>query len=173
VESVSYAEAVDFCRKLSAREKEAGRLYRLPTEAEWEYSCRGGAPSYQVSHFGDSFSSKQANFNGNYLSGGADKGPLLRRTEKVGSYDTKNGFGLCDMHGNVHEWCSDWYDKDYHATSPRRDPQGPARGVHRVYRGGSWCDLGLRCRSAARGKGAPAFRFSYVGFRVALVPAGR
>jgi formylglycine-generating enzyme required for sulfatase activity len=176
VETVSWNDAVEFCKKLSERaaEKKAGRKYRLPTEAEWEYSCRGGASSsYQVFHFGNSLSSKQANFNGNYPYGGADKAVFLNRTCKVGSY-TKNRFGLHDMHGNVWEWCSDWYDKDYYAKSSRRDPQGPSKGSSRVLRGGGWSDRGLNCRSAFRnGISEPADRVISMGFRVALVPAGR
>jgi formylglycine-generating enzyme required for sulfatase activity len=173
VENVSWDEAVEFCRRLSARttEKNSGRKYRLPTEAEWEYSCRGGAPSYQVFHFGDSLSSKLANFDGNYPYGSADKGPDLCRTCKVGQYE-KNGFGLHDMHGNVWEWCSDWYGKDDYGKSLRRDPQGPTEGKGRVFRGGSWYVIGLDCRSAIRGGGPPAFRDYYLGFRVALVPVG-
>jgi formylglycine-generating enzyme required for sulfatase activity len=102
-------------------EKRAGRKYRLPSEAEVEYACRGGAPSYQVFHIGNSLSSMQANFNGNAPYGGAAKGPDLGRTCKVGSYKP-NRFGLYDMHGNVWEWCSDWYGGDYYGKSPRRAP---------------------------------------------------
>jgi formylglycine-generating enzyme required for sulfatase activity len=172
VESVSYENAVEFCRKLSAREKEAGRQYRLPSEAEWEYSCRGGASSYQVFHFGNSLSSAQANFDGNWPYGGAENGPYLLRTEKVGSY-AKNRFGLYDMHGNVAEWCSDWYAKDYYGKSPRRDPQGPSKGSDRVIRGGGYSDQAWYCRQAFRDRLEPANRSSYLGFRVALVPAER
>jgi formylglycine-generating enzyme required for sulfatase activity len=170
VENVSYDEAVELCKKLSARDKEHGRLYRLPTEAEWEYSCRGGASSSPF-HFGDTLSSKQANFNGNYPYGGAGKDVYLQRTCKVGSY-TKNRFGLHDMHGNVWEWCSDWHDKDYYAKSPPRDPKGPSEGSFRVIRGGSWNSFGRYCRSAFRSL-TPASRNSGLGFRVALVPSGR
>jgi formylglycine-generating enzyme required for sulfatase activity len=174
VENVSCNDAADFCKKLSeqAAEKNAGRKYRLPTEAEWEYACRGGAPSYQVFHFGNSLSSTQANFNGRFPYGGADKGNYLGRPCKVGSY-AKNGFGLHDMHGNIHEWCADWYDKDYHGKSPRRDPQGPSVGSERVLRGGCWCSRGRDCRSANRFRRGPAGRGHDVGFRVALVSSGR
>jgi formylglycine-generating enzyme required for sulfatase activity len=171
LEGQSWEGAVEFCNKLSAlpAEKRAGRKYRLPTEAEWEYACRGGATSSTPFHFGNSLSSSQANFNGSYPFGGAAKGPFLLRPCKVGNY-TKNAFGLYDMHGNVAEWCSDWYDKDYYEKSPRRDPQGPAKGRFRVHRGGSYgeYDGGRACRSAYRGIVGSACE---VGIRVALVPS--
>jgi formylglycine-generating enzyme required for sulfatase activity len=167
VENVLYAEAVEFCKKLSAlpAERQAGRSYRLPTEAEWEYSCRGGASSYQVFHFGNSLYSTQANFNGKYPYGGAEKGPYLERTCTVGSYKP-NKFGLYDMHGNVLEWCSDWYEADYYGKSPRRDPRGPSRGYYRVVRGGSWFNYGQSCRSAFRINRTPEYRISNLGFRL-------
>jgi formylglycine-generating enzyme required for sulfatase activity len=170
VEMVTWDEAVEFCKKLSERavEKNARRLYRLPTEAEWEYACRGGAPSYQVFHFGNSLSSKQANFNGNYPYGGAGKAEHLARTCKVGSY-AQNRFGLHDMHGNVWEWCADWYDKDYYGTSPRRDPQGPSGHIYRVIRGGGWDTNGRYCRSASRDGYWQEVPHRRVGFRVAAV----
>ena len=99
-ENIEWKSAKQFCQRLSSRdaEKRAGRTYRLPTEAEWEYACRGGKST--VFHNGDSLSSKQANFNGNYPYGGGEKGPYPRKTVKVGSY-RPNVFGLHDMHGNV------------------------------------------------------------------------
>jgi formylglycine-generating enzyme required for sulfatase activity len=172
VENVPWHAAVEYCKKLSARAAEGGREYRLPTEAEWEYACRGGASSSQVFHFGNSLSSSQANFNGKYPYGRAAEGDYLQRTCKVGSY-AKNGFGLYDMHGNVWEWCADWFDEGYYGKSPRRDPQGPPEGSHRVIRGGSWDLDGNRCRSAYRAFSAPVDRFRNLGFRVALVPARR
>jgi formylglycine-generating enzyme required for sulfatase activity len=104
VENVSWGEAVEFCKKLSVlpAEQRAGRTYRLPSEAEWEYACRGGATAYQVFHFGNSLSSEQANFRGTMPFGGAAQGRWLERTCKVGSYKP-NAFGLYDMHGNVWE----------------------------------------------------------------------
>src|SRR5262249_11368647 len=137
VERVSWHEAVKFCKKLSVRpaEKRARRVYRLPTEAEWEYACRAGTST--PFHFGRSLSSRQANFDGNAPYGGAAKGPWLRRTCKVGSYQP-NGFGLFDMHGNLFQWCNDWYGRDYYKDSPRQDPQGPDEGTARIVRGGSW-----------------------------------
>jgi len=169
VENVSWEEAGEFCRRLGALEPEkaAGRVYRLPTEAEWEYACRGGASEYRVFHYGNSLASSQANFDGDYPYGAA-QGPYLGRTCAVGSYEP-NGFGLYDMHGNVWEWCSDWYDKDHYKESPRRDPAGPSAGSSRVCRGGSWDCFGQRCRSAWRNGTEPANRYEWLGFRVALV----
>jgi serine/threonine protein kinase/formylglycine-generating enzyme required for sulfatase activity len=173
VENVSYEEAVELCQKLSEllAERRAGRAYRLPTEAEWECACRGGDPRIPF-YFGHSFSSTQANFNGNFPYGGAARGAYLVRPCEVGSYKA-NTFGLFDMHGNVWEWCSDWYEADYYGKSPRRDPPGPAAGVSRVIRGGSWLFDGAHCRSACRDSKSPADRNAGVGFRVALMPARR
>ena len=120
-------------------------------------------------HFGKTLSSDQANFYGDYPYGDATKGPYLERTCKVGSY-RPNGFGLYDMHGNVAEWCSDWFDKDYYAASPAPDPSG-GKGSVRVIRGGSWDSVGRGCRSAFRSRYTPTFRYSGFGFRVALVPS--
>jgi formylglycine-generating enzyme required for sulfatase activity len=175
VERVSWEEAMEFCKKLNEmadRKKPAGWAYRLPREAEWEYACRGGASSYQTFHFGNSLSSSQANFDGNRPYGGAAKGDFLGRTCKVGSYE-KNGFGLFDMHGNVWEWCADWYDPDYYKRSPRLDPAGPSTTPGRVVRGGSWNFNGGHCRSASRDRCTPGLRLNGIGFRVALVPSSR
>jgi uncharacterized protein (TIGR02996 family) len=172
VENVTWEDAVAFCQKLTAvaSEKHAGRKYRLPSEAEWEHGCRGGASSYQVFHFGNSLSSKQANFNGRWPYGGADEGPWLDRTCKVGSY-APNAFGLYDMHGNVWEWCSDWYGADYYSKSSRRDPQGPSEGSDRVGRGGGYGAGGRNCRSAKRIYFTLADHGGGLGFRAALFPA--
>ena len=170
VEVVSWEEAVAFCEKLSstAEEKKCGRSYRLPSEAEWEYSCRGGAIASTSFHFGPSFASTQANFRGDYPHGCFSKGPYLARPCEVGSYPA-NAFGLFDMHGNVWEWCQDWYDKNYYKSSVKRDPQGPKNGGRRVARGGSWSHFAFYCRSARRGGLAPAVRFNDVGFRVCFL----
>jgi uncharacterized protein (TIGR02996 family) len=169
VENVSWEEAKEFCEKLTNQEG-GGRVYRLPTEAEWEYACRGGLAS-QIFHFGNTLNSTQANFDGNSPYGTA-KGPYLARPCKVGSYKP-NAFGLYDMHGNVWEWCGDWYDEDYYGKSPPRDPSGRSEGSRRVFRGGGWNGDGRRCRSAYRSRRGPAYRNGRLGFRVALVPPGQ
>ncbi len=161
VENVSWDEAGEFCKKLSAlpAEQRAGRTYRLPSEAEWEYACRGGASSTQVFHFGNSLSSEQANFRGTMPFGGAAQGPWLERTSKVGSYKP-NAFGLYDMHGNVWEWCVDPYEYE------------GDRGF-RVRRGGSWGEDGEKCRSAIRLRRAPDDHRWNLGFRIVMVTADR
>jgi formylglycine-generating enzyme required for sulfatase activity len=180
IENIRWFHAVAFCKRLTAlpAEKRAGRTYRLPTEAEWEYACRAGSST--PFHFGTSLSAKQANFNGRFPYGGAPVGPYLRKTARVGSY-APNAWGLYDMHGNVAEWCSDFYDKNYYRHSPRVDPRGPARGVlstgfgawpdrtkqfYRVARGGCWLDEGRGCRSAYRLKAMPQEANRLIGFRV-------
>ncbi|HKI35222.1 MAG TPA: SUMF1/EgtB/PvdO family nonheme iron enzyme [Gemmataceae bacterium] len=172
VEYVYWDDAVEFCRKLSEwpEEKSAGRLYRLPTEAEWEYSCRGGASDskpFYLKKAATSLSSVHANFNGRDPYGGASRGQRLNRPTPVGSY-MPNTFGLYDMHGNVLEWCADWFDEDYYSQSPRQDPQGPDASPDncRVARGGSWFFGARSCRAATRDK----FEFDStnraLGFRV-------
>ncbi len=167
VDSVSWEEAVEFCRRLSAMEDEqqAGRDYRLPTEAEWEYACRGGTTT--AFHFGFELDGRQANCNGNHPYGTRTKAPLLGHTARPGSYQP-NAFGLYDMHGNVYEWCADWYDDGYYAKSPEDDPHGPPHGTRRVIRGGSWYNRASLCRSADRMAHSPTDQLSYVGFRVAV-----
>ena len=158
VESVSWDETVEFCRRLSELPEEKGdeHLYRLPTEAEWEYICRGG-PFFKTSslpfYFGNSLSSMQANFNGNYPWGGAAKGPFLGRTTQVGSYPP-NALGLYDLHGNVWEWTS------------------TLEGSSRLFRGGSWFNSAEYCTASFRYRDEPDFRDGYLGFRVLAVPSG-
>src|SRR5262249_37514254 len=149
-----YADALAFCKKLSAlaAEKKARRVYRLPSEAEWEYACRAGTKT--PFHYGDSLSSKQANFDGSKPYGAAVRGPYLERTCAVGTF-APNAWGLYDMHGNVWEWCHDWYAEGYYKKSPPRDPQGPSRGTLRVIRGGSWYYFARSCRAAIRFKNKP------------------
>ncbi|MHC4641530.1 MAG: formylglycine-generating enzyme family protein, partial [Planctomycetota bacterium] len=131
VVKVSWSDAVEFCNRLSEKE---GRIYRLPTEAEWEYACRAGTttPFYT----GETINTSQVNFNGDPISGYVTKGIDRGRTTSVGSFQP-NGFGLYDMHGNVWEWCIDWYAEDYYKVSPSTDPQGPPTGMSRVIRGGA------------------------------------
>jgi len=178
VENVEWIYAKSFCERLSNREEEksAGRKYRLPTEAEWEYACRAGSST--AFHYGDSLSSEQANFNGNYPAGEGNKDKYLRKPTMVGSYQP-NAFGLYDMHGNVAEWCADWYDPEYYADSPDEDPLGPPLGVVKtkftnngnqnffvVVRGGCWVDDGRACRSAYRFRAMPKTQYRLIGFRV-------
>ena len=165
VDNVTWLAAIEFCRRLSnlPAEKEAGRVYRLPTEAEWEYACRAGTTS--IFYFGNSLSSSQANFNGVQPFGSAEQGPFLNRTAPVGSYKP-NAFGLYDMHGNLHEWCMDRFDRDYYRDSPNLDPQGSPTGTYRVIRGGDWYSDGRDCRSAFRYADVPEGQFYALGMRV-------
>jgi formylglycine-generating enzyme required for sulfatase activity len=168
VERVPWGSAVQFCRKLSElREEQAlGRQYRLPTEAEWERACRGGkAP--EPFHLGASLSAAQANFDGREPYGEAEVEPSPGHPTGVGSYPP-NDYGLYDLHGNVWEWCSDWYAADYYANSPAQDPQGPETGTERVLRGGCWSSVGHECRAAARGHSEPGNIVYRFGLRVVL-----
>jgi uncharacterized protein (TIGR02996 family) len=168
VECVSWREASDFCRELSSwpEEARAGRRYRLPTEAEWEYACRAAGTSSAPFHLGRSLCSTQANFDGGFPYE-AQRGPYLRRTSAAGSYPP-NALGLFDLHGNIWEWCSDWYEADYYTRSPPADPTGPAQGEQRVLRGGAWFFRGVMCRSARRYQCGPREAGDIFGFRVAL-----
>jgi formylglycine-generating enzyme required for sulfatase activity len=161
-EQVSWSDAAEFCRRLGAK---AGMTVRLPTEAEWEYACRAGTNT--PFHFGNTISTDQANYDGNYVYGSGRKGVYRGRTTPVGSFPP-NTWGLHDMHGNVWEWCQDWYGP--YGVGPAADPQGPSNGEVRVLRGGSWCDHPGDLRSANRAGSNPALTFSDLGFRVAAVP---
>jgi formylglycine-generating enzyme required for sulfatase activity len=174
VETVSWDEARSFCRELSKRpeEKKMGRVYRLPTEAEWEYACRGGAETASSFSFGNSLSSLQANFDGNDPYGSGKRGPHLQRPSVAGSYSA-NAFGLFDMHGNVWEWCSDWYEDYYYRRSPKQNPHGPRWGEAHILRGGAWNSGGWCCRSAIRNFNEPDVRDNYYGFRVVCVVGAR
>jgi formylglycine-generating enzyme required for sulfatase activity len=143
-------------------------VYRLPTEAEWEYACRGGIYSAPFS-FGLSLSSTQAAFDGTGPYGGAARGPNRKQTTTVGSFPA-NAFGLFDMHGNIEEWCADWYGA--YPAERQTDPTGPPRGLNRVSRGGGWNSYGSGCRAAHRNRGAPRARGGNTGFRVACNPPG-
>ena len=165
VENVSWDAAVQFCEKLSAlpAEKAAARVYRLPTEAEWQYCCRAGSTTRF--HYGNSLGSSQANINGRFPYGGAPRGPYLGRTTTVGSYKP-NAFGLYDMHGNVAELCFDRFGRTYYSEAPTDDPQGPDAGNDRLVMGGNWSANAFRCRSAHRRSNATSGFAQYFGFRV-------
>jgi len=172
VYNVNYREAEAFCLTLTELGRESGDLpkgweFRLPTEAQWEYACRAGTKA--ATSFGDTLSSKQANFQGRPYNG-AEAGPSLKRATRVGSYPA-NAWGLHDMHGNVVEWCRDWY----HAKLPGgKDPDlSSVRGTmnrdgtfSRVRRGSAWTDDGWASRSAFRQRFEPERRYDHIGFRV-------
>ncbi len=165
---VNFDEAEDFCTKLTERTHRLSALptgwkFRLPTEAQWEYACR--ASTLSATAFGDSLGRHQANFDGEPLNGGRD-GPPQRRAVTVGSYPA-NPWGICDMHGNIFEWCRDWY----HPRLPGgTDPDLHERkGTSRVRRGGAWTDSGWACRSAFRLRYEPHRRSDHIGFRVVAV----
>ncbi len=162
VEMVAWNDAKAFCEKLSAmpEEQAAGRGYVLPTEAQWEYACRAGTTTKWS--FGD-----DEGVLGNYAWFSANSGG---RTLAVGE-KKPNAFGLFDMHGNVWEWCADWFGNDYYPASPVGDPPGAASGSDRVIRGGCWSSMAGGCRSAFRRLGAPSLQYSDLGFRVVLVLA--
>jgi eukaryotic-like serine/threonine-protein kinase len=171
VEQVSWFDAAAFCNELSRKEGLApyyvmpnwnrvmvggGEGYRLPTEAEWEYACRAGTETRYS--FGD-----DAALLGEY----AWYDPAPRgQTGPVGR-KRPNAWGLHDMHGNVWEWCWDWYEEDYYRDSPAVDPLGAAGADYRTFRGGSWLVEPRYLRSANRDRHAPEYRHSTVGFRVA------
>jgi formylglycine-generating enzyme required for sulfatase activity len=164
VDSVTWNEAVEFCEKLSVRasEKVAGRAYRLPTEAEWEFACRAGSGT--AFGIGMTISPETANTR---LSG-------LHSTAPVGTYPP-NRWGLYDMQGNVWEWCADWYDAEYYRDAPvAQDPPGPEKPTRtKVTRGGSWQTEPADCRAAFRNDTfAPTERSPMVGFRVVCTLAG-
>ena len=157
VDSVSWDDAQEFCRRLSSldEEKAAGRVYRLPTEAEWEYACRAaGASRYG---FGDS--TEQL---GDYA---WIAGNSAGATHPVGR-KKPNAWGVHDMHGNVWEWCADGYDANYYATCPPEDPAGPDSASERVLRGGAWSSWPVYARSAHRYRSTPENRDHNYGFRV-------
>ncbi len=168
VYEINHSEAQAFCQALSVRSHASGALprdweFRLPTEAQWEYACRAGTTTAMA--FGDTLSRRQANFEGKSY-GGAEGGPSLKRTAKVGSYPA-NAWGLHDMHGNVFEWCRDWR----RAWLPGGvDPEASwFPGRSRIRRGGCWADEGWPCRSAFRLGFEPERRHSHIGFRVVAV----
>jgi formylglycine-generating enzyme required for sulfatase activity len=148
VEQVSWHDAKAFCARLSKTES---RTYTLPTEAEWEYACRAGTRTPYS--FGNTVSDTQAVFK--------------KGTRVVGSF-APNRWGLYDMHGNVNEWCEDYWGENYYASSPKKDPKGPATGKERVVRGGAWGLNPEYLRAAYRGGYEPDYKNDRIGFRVVL-----
>jgi formylglycine-generating enzyme required for sulfatase activity len=157
VENVSLDDAVEFCKKLSElpEEKKAGRVYHLPTEAQWEYACRAGSKT--IYSFDDE--------EGLLPKYGWFKRTSSQRTHTVGLLEP-NAWGLYDMHGNVWEWCSDWYGE--YPKGAVSDPTGPTMGTDRVNRGGCWLYPATNCRSASRNWAKSSYRDGLLGFRVAL-----
>jgi formylglycine-generating enzyme required for sulfatase activity len=166
VERVSWGDAVEFCRRLSGlpAERRAGRVYRLPTEAEWEYACRAGAATRYPFGEDERDLAEYAWFDRNSGS----------RTHEVGTR-RPNAWGLYDMAGNVWEWCADWYGGRADEGGPVSDPTGPAEGEDRVLRGGSWGSNAWTCRAAYRNSSPPDVSSPAFGFRVVLVspPPGK
>jgi formylglycine-generating enzyme required for sulfatase activity len=162
VDNVSWQAAELFCTELGTK---VGRKVALPSEAQWEYACRAGTDT--AFHIGTALNGTQANCDGTSPFGTDRKGPSLGRTCEVGSYPA-NAWGLHDMHGNVWEWCADWYGPPdgLGETDPERTEKGGAQT--RVLRGGSWDRFARDCRSAYRYGYAPAFTYNGVGFRVAV-----
>ena len=173
--NVSWNDAVAYCEWLS---KKSGKLYRLPTEAEWEYAAgngnkhtkyswgnaapagrKGGNLSDETGVKKFNWTRSDANIFMNYDDGFASTSP-------VGSFDP-NELGLYDITGNVNEWCSDWYGSEYYKNSPSSNPTGSSSGSVRVFRGGAWLNVPQSTRVASRFNGTPAFRGNDVGFRLA------
>ena len=181
VETVSWEDAQAFCKKLSEL---TDREYKLPSEAQWEYACRampsppatlpegeGGKKIYPPFHFGETISTKLANYDGNSTYGIGEKGEYREETTPVGYFEVANEFGLCDMHGNVWEWCEDdWHDNYEGAptdSSAWIDVKSKeSNKTKHPLRGGSWIGYPDYCRSAFRFNDFLAFRNDSVGFRV-------
>ena len=186
VVNVSWNDAIAFCNwlsresglteryKLDSGAIQSGNGFRLPTEAEWEFTCRAGTTTRyhhgddpeQLVKSGNTWDSSTKEKFPTYINclNASDRYPF---SSAVGQFRS-NAFGICDMHGNAWEWCGDWYDKEYYGRSPQRDPSGPSSGSSRVLRGGGWLYDSKVCRSACRGYDEPSGRYSSTGFRVVL-----
>ena len=175
VVNMTWNDAKAFCEWLSKKE---GKKYRLPTEAEWEYACRAGTKTRYASGDEPESVAKMANIaDASSVEQGLKQFPdykqfALKASDghytpaPVGSF-AANAFGLHDMHGNVWEWCQDYYDENYYSKSPVDDPQGPAEGRLHVRRGGAFHTFPLYVRSSFRNWNSPRTRYLNLGFRVA------
>ncbi|MBD2115202.1 MULTISPECIES: formylglycine-generating enzyme family protein [Cyanophyceae] len=168
VEQVSWYDAVEFCNRLTIL---TNRQYRLPTEAEWEYACRAGTTT--PFHFGKTITTELANYrgtdneeykwSGSY--GDGSKGDYREETTSVNQFEGANAFGLCDMHGNVLEWCQDYWHDSYKGA-PIDGSAWLTESASRILRGGSWSSYPGYCRSAFRTYDEPDVRSNYIGFRI-------
>jgi formylglycine-generating enzyme required for sulfatase activity len=168
VEKVSWYDAVEFCDRLSAH---TNRPYRLPSEAEWEYACRAGTTS--PFYCGETLTTEIANYDGNYTYGRGVVGENRGETTPVDQFKLANPWGLCDMHGNVYEWCLDHWHENYEGA-PIDGSAWLSEGesADRVLRGGSWSYAPRNCRSAYRLHHHPGYRNVNFGFRVVVAPPG-
>jgi formylglycine-generating enzyme required for sulfatase activity/serine/threonine protein kinase len=159
VDSVSWTDAVKFAETLSVLDK---HVYRLPTEAEWEYACRAGSSTCWCFGDNESYLSDYAWYMVNTYEEREGGGTFPVGKKKP------NAWGLFDMHGNVCEWCSDWYAGEYESTGPAGDPKGPDAGKERVWRGGCWGNTAALCRSANRSSLKPDAQNAHAGFRLVM-----
>ena len=166
VEQVSWYAAVEFCHRLS---QHAGKPYRLPSEAEWEYACR--AKTTTPFHFGDTLSTDLANYNGTYTYSDEPQGEYRQTTTDVGKFGVANAFGLFDLHGNVFEWCLDHWHPSYEGA-PTDGSAWVTDGDEgrRIARGGPWNYSSRSCRSAYRDTYGPGNGYSVIGFRIVCSP---
>jgi formylglycine-generating enzyme required for sulfatase activity len=163
VENVSWDDCQNFIAKLNARDD--GYVYRLPSEAEWEYACRAGTTT--PFSFGETLTTAQANYDGNYPYGYGPPGEYRNKTTRAGSFPA-NAWGLHDMHGNVWEWCQDRYHENYDGAPTDGRAREQDSDNLRVVRGGSWFGYAFRCRAANRDRFAPGSRDDDVGVRLAV-----
>jgi formylglycine-generating enzyme required for sulfatase activity len=161
VERVSWEDAQEFCKRLS---KHSGKPYRLPSEAEWEYACRAGTET--AFHFGQTISLELANYDGTFTYNNSPEGKLREKTADVGSFPANN-WGLCDVHGNVWEWCQDNWHSNYKGAPIDGGAwlTGNENDTH-IVRGGSWNIYPRACRSAYRSSFTPGSRYDLIGFRL-------
>lgn len=161
VEMASWNDVQGFLTRVNEAAPQQGMSFDLPTEAQWEYASRAGSTTFW--HFGDRAAALQEYgwFNAN----------SSNKTHPVGRLQP-NAFGIYDMHGNLWEWCADWYAADYYAKTPVDDPSGSSAGLHRVVRGGYWLDHAMSCRSAYRDGSSPDYRSNRIGFRLAATIEG-